>query len=355
MDLSNRLSISYYKTIATLNESHKIYLVQHQSTNKIYVKKVLDVYNKNVFETLRNNHIPGTPQIIDIYEENNQLTVIEDYISGRSLEEIMKTTSLNISSVYKYTLQLCGILEKLHSLKPSIIHRDIKPSNIIVTECDNIILLDFNAAKYHNDACESDTILLGTQGYAAPEQYGFGSSSPKTDIYALGIVLKELTKNITSVPSELSALINKCIQMNPDDRFANVTELKNTLLHIINPQSKTNASPKRKLSLAPPGFRTLTPWKMIFSFFTYLFLIYLSFTMEVENVFGMQLWIERIFCFIMYMLIILICNNYLNVQSYFPLCCHQNKFIKILGVAILVIAAIFIDLTIMSIIIITFF
>ena len=53
MDLSNRLSISYYKTIATLNESHKIYLVQHQSTNKIYVKKVLDVYNKNVFETLR--------------------------------------------------------------------------------------------------------------------------------------------------------------------------------------------------------------------------------------------------------------------------------------------------------------
>ena len=187
MDYSHRLSVSYYKTIATLNESHKIYLVQHQKTNKIYVKKILDVYNKDIYLYLSQNHICGIPQIIDLYEDEykNQLTVIENYVSGYSLEDKMNTSDLNIDSIYQYMLELCSILEKLHSYQPPIIHRDIKPSNVIITEHNHVILLDFNAAKYFTDSSANDTVLLGTKGYAAPEQYGFGSSTPRTDIYAL--------------------------------------------------------------------------------------------------------------------------------------------------------------------------
>lgn len=183
MDLNHRLAVSYYKTIAGINEQHNVYLVQHSEAGHICIKKILDVYNSNIYEYLYNNHIQGTPRIIDYYEDNNRLIVIEEYISGCSLQDKINNSTLTINDITTYVTDLCNILEKLHSVNPSIIHRDIKPSNIIITEYNHAVLLDFNAAKYFSPTANEDTTLLGTQGYAAPEQYGFGSSSPKTDIY----------------------------------------------------------------------------------------------------------------------------------------------------------------------------
>lgn len=70
MDYQNRLAMSYYKTIATLNDSHKIYLVQHQENHKIYVKKILDIYNREVYDFLFHNPICGIPQIVEMFEKN---------------------------------------------------------------------------------------------------------------------------------------------------------------------------------------------------------------------------------------------------------------------------------------------
>ncbi len=167
MDYSKRLAISYYKVIATLNEPHKVFLVQHQLTKKIYIKKVLNVYNKDIFQVLSQSPVSGTPQIIDLYEEENQLTVIESFVSGCSLQEKIDASDLSMNYIYQYMMELCNILEKLHSFQPPIIHRDIKPSNIIITEHNHVVLLDFNAAKYFTDSNSNDTVLLGTQGYAA--------------------------------------------------------------------------------------------------------------------------------------------------------------------------------------------
>lgn len=80
----------------------------------------------------------------------------------------------------------------MHSYYLPIIHRDIKPSNVIVTNDGIVKLLDMNAAKYYKGNAEEDTHLIGTVGYAAPEQYGFGESSVQTDIYALGVLLNYL-------------------------------------------------------------------------------------------------------------------------------------------------------------------
>lgn len=127
---------------------------------------------------------------------------------------------------------LCNILEALHSMTPPIIHRDIKPSNIIITSYNYAMLLDFNAAKQFSGQNESDTVLIGTPGYAAPEQYGFGSSSPKTDIYSLGIVLREMLGSITPVPDiapilhRLNLIAERCTQMTPAARYQSVVELK---------------------------------------------------------------------------------------------------------------------------------
>ena len=93
MDLDQRLAISYYKPIAAINEPHHVYLVQHQETKKIAIKKVLDVYNLAVYAELYRNPVAGTPRIINYYEEAGQLTVIEEYISGtRSATQIYRRT-----------------------------------------------------------------------------------------------------------------------------------------------------------------------------------------------------------------------------------------------------------------------
>lgn len=125
LDLTNRLAVSYYQVIAVLNEEHHIYLVQHQETHKIYVKKILDVYNIDIYRQLHTSPVTGIPRIIDYCEENNQLIVIEEFISGDSLEDKLNCSSLTLEDILHYMFDLCDILEQLHSREPAIIHRDI--------------------------------------------------------------------------------------------------------------------------------------------------------------------------------------------------------------------------------------
>ena len=230
MDLDQRLAISYYKPIAAINEPHHVYLVQHQETKKIAIKKVLDVYNLAVYAELYRNPVAGTPRIINYYEDAGKLTVIEEYISGTSLQDKISHADIAPNDMLQYMLDLCAILEQLHLHNPAIIHRDVKPSNVIITSYNRAVLLDFNAAKYHTAAKDSDTILLGTQGYAAPEQYGFGQSSQQTDIYSMGILLKEMAEASHCQNPYIDAVTAKCTQMNPAERYQSIGELRQALL-----------------------------------------------------------------------------------------------------------------------------
>ena len=328
MDISGRLAISYYKTIATLNKEHNIFLVQHRDTNKIYVKKILDIYNIDIYHNLMSTSIPGIPQIVEIYEEEGQLTIIENYISGTTLAQKMEEASLSPHDLWHYTLELCQILEKLHTFTPPMVHRDIKPSNIIITEYNHVVLLDFNAAKYYTPSAERDTILLGTPGYAAPEQYGFGSSSPQTDIYSLGILLNEMAASINFTSEELLEITNRCVQLNPGNRLSCISELRTAVEDILcsRPEKK-----QKSFSVKPyllPGFRGLTPWKMLIAVPGYFLLFDVCLNVELENRTGIVLWGNRIFFLIMLLSIIFICFNYLDVRRYFPMCKHPNKYIR---------------------------
>lgn len=355
MDLNHRLALSYYKTIAGINEQHNVYLVQHSETGHICIKKILDVYNSNIYEYLYNNHIQGTPRIIDYYEDNNRLIVIEEYISGCSLQDKINNSTLTINDITTYVTDLCNILEKLHSVNPSIIHRDIKPSNIIITEYNHAVLLDFNAAKYFSPTANEDTTLLGTQGYAAPEQYGFGSSSPKTDIYALGIVLKEMVKSTStdSFTGSFNTIIDKCTRINASERYNSVSELKNDLYRYCSDSHKTIF---HNLSVyLPPGYRTHTPWKMFISTFFYILIIWISMTLEVKNTNDANLWIQRIFLLIMFFSTVFGCFNYMNIHRYIPLCTHRNRLVRYAGIALLNVCVITFLFLIMAIILTTCF
>ena len=336
MDYSEQLAISYYKTIATLNKEHKIYLVQHLQSHKIYVKKILDVYNKNIYKALFQKHIIGTPNIIEIFEDNNQLIVIESYISGLSLQDIIdNTSSIDINYLYNYAIELCSIVDMLHSFNPPIIHRDIKPSNIIITEYNHVVLLDFNAAKYYNSSATNDTTLIGTHGYAAPEQYGFGSSTPKTDIYSIGVLLKELASALPAIPSHLNNIITKCMQINPNDRFDSVSDLINVLQHYSKHNIKLPQKPFSIKSLLPPGYRTFTFWKMAVATPMYIFIFWTGLSLNSDQISMGALWIERIFFLLMMLSVIFGCFNYLDIQQFLPLCKHRLKVVRYIGIFIL--------------------
>lgn len=349
MDINRKLAISYYKTITAINESHGVFLVQHQESQKIYVKKILDVYNINIYKCLYDSPISGTPKIIDYYEEDGKLTIIEEFISGCSLQEIIQSKKLSIDDITSYALDICNVLSQLHSMSPAVVHRDIKPSNVIITSYNRSILLDFNAAKYYSSSSTEDTVLLGTQGYAAPEQYGFGASTPQTDIYSLGIMLKEMLASANIISSKYDSIVKKCTQINPKERYKNVKELV-AVLPSNQDENTSSESFKKPAGFIPPGFRSKKPWNMLISSAYYLFFFWLCLTLQIKNLSGIALWVERIFVLAMFLFIPFGCFNYRDVQKFMPLCKSKNRFIRYLGIALLDITVIFTLLIILFII-----
>lgn len=371
MSLETRLELSYYQETASINESHKVFLVQHRETKKFFVKKVLTKYNLSVYRALQDNPIPGLPQIYLLHEEDGTLTVIEEYVSGYTLEEIMINRGpINEREICGYMSGLCDILAEMHSRTPAIIHRDIKPSNVMITANSRVILLDFNAAR-ENIVKEEDTELLGTKGYAAPEQYGFGSSSPRTDIYALGMLMNSLLwgdfhRDI--YPSAtLGPVIQKCIQINPDDRYSDVLKLKEALPHFKrqpvifakdspdylsensakgNPDYRPEEIAKKKYY--PPGFRTGKTWKMIVASLVYIglaaFCIFPRQDMDAREslIIG--------FAVFLYSLLFIACMfNYADIRKIIPFSGSSKKIFRAFGTILFLVLAIFIDVILIGV------
>ena len=197
MNASEAYILSSYKEIAVLNAEHGVTLVQDTTSGIVYVKKILTIYNAEVYRTLKNHPVPGIPEIIEMVEEDDRLIVIEEYIGGQTLRAILDNGNLfPEEEAVRIVEQVCVIVNDLHSADPPIIHRDIKPSNIICTPDGSIRLLDMNAARKVVTGKSEDTQLIGTVGYAAPEQFGFGASTVQTDIYAIGVLLCELMTGV---------------------------------------------------------------------------------------------------------------------------------------------------------------
>lgn len=358
MDISHRLSISYYKVITPINESHKVYLVRHQESGRFYVKKILDVYSADVYRDLQEHPIPGLPRIIDSCEDNGSLIIIEEFISGLTLRDKIDFTStkpcdfetinicdvLTIEQIGHYMINLCEILERLHSHNPPLVHRDLKPSNIIITSCDNVVLLDFNAARFYTgiDGRESDTKLLGTKGYAAPEQYGFGESSPQTDIFSVGKIIQECVNALTSQNSGsensslkenvFSDVIQRCTQMDPSRRYPSARALKEALLNCLGKSSRSDIQGPVINPYLPPGFRTLNPWKMIIASVVYIFIFQISLTLTIQNSSGTELWIERFLVLFLALMNVAIGSNYLNIQQFLPFHDSRSRGMQVVGV-----------------------
>ena len=334
MDIQNELRLSYYAEIGALNEEHKVMLVQHKETKQIFVKKTMLLYDKSVYEYLREHHIQGTPFIHEVISDGSALVVIEELVSGENLKRILeKSGAMPEKKVEKYALQLCEILSSLHSAEPPIIHRDIKPDNIIITPSDNVVLIDLNAAKRAgtDDSKTEDTVLLGTKGYAAPEQYGFGTSNVQADIYAVGMLINTMVHGEYSRDVKtcvLSDVIGKCIRLDPEERYRSVNELKNAIL-------KTAEGGTDVRRFLPPGFRTGNPIHMLVAVAYYLFSVMVVWDMEFKNSDRIETVIERVASFFIFMAVAFCTCDYGGIQKKIFLCRSENPILRAVGVLLL--------------------
>lgn len=232
-----------------------VYMAINEKANKTWAVKEVRKDGRMDFNTVRQGLMaeidtlkrlkhPNLPSIVDVIEDNDSFIIVMDYIEGRSLDKIIEESGAQPESyVVEWAKQLCDVFGYLHSRTPPIIYRDMKPANVMLKPDGDIMVIDFGTAKnYEIDLGE--TTGIGTIGYAAPEQYigsGLGRTDARTDIYCLGITMYHLLTNVDpcqnlisdksiravnpALSRGLDAIVQKCTQQQPADRYQSCAEL----------------------------------------------------------------------------------------------------------------------------------
>ncbi|MCD8116391.1 MAG: serine/threonine protein kinase [Oscillospiraceae bacterium] len=329
MTLEDEYTLSFYRELSPVEGRDNMWLVQHSETGRLYIKKVLALYDRAVFDFIRRERPGGVPAVEALVEEDGVLTVVEEYIAGERISELLaRQGPMKPREAVDILCQLCDIMTVFHRRQPPIVHRDIKPENLMLTRDGRLVVLDFNAAKESGGGASRDTVLIGTVGYAAPEQYGFSPSTPATDIYAAGILLGELitgTRDVKALPGRLGAVAHKCTDMEPGRRYGSMEQLKRAL---------QRAAPPRHDWL-PPGFRSGNPWKMLVAAAGYLLMLDMAVTMDMEGVAaGALLPIARVGWGLMELAMVLTVFNYRNIWDRLPLTRNRRLWVRLLGAAL---------------------
>ncbi len=222
---------SYIKTeytkikVLKQTERSNVYLAKDTSEQIVVVKSVRTTGLP--YKKLKEINHPLWPRILFTAEEDGVTWIVEEYVSGNTLaEEIEIGKRFSASEVKSIMLELLDGMIAFH--KSVIVHRDIKPSNIILQSKTHVRLIDFEVAREYRETNSTDTQTFGTTGYAPPEQYGFAQTDERSDIYALGVTMGEIWDN--NRDSRLKKILDKCVELNPKDRYQSAEELKNALL-----------------------------------------------------------------------------------------------------------------------------
>lgn len=231
-----------------------------------------DLYQ--TLERVENDHVAALHKPILL---ENQFFAVWDYVPGVTLKEFLKEKGpLKEEQVLAFSLELCDGLQALHKL--GVVHRDINPNNIIVTPEGHLVIIDFGISRLRKAGLSTDTEFLGTAGFAAPEQYGFSQTGPRADVYALGVVMNYMLT--LQFPTEkqakgsLKKIINKCIQMDENNRYTSVAKLKEAL---------TQVSRRTRLANYIPGFRKGVWWHSVIAILYYLWVAFLFFCVAVSD------------------------------------------------------------------------
>ena len=216
-----------YTQVRLLKESRRgsVRLIRHRNSGKQFILRRFSG-NGEVYQKLLGCSCPNLPLVMEAAEQDGENLVIEEFIEGDNLGFLLEGALFTPRETRDIVKQLCRALWVLHSM--AAVHRDIKPENVILRGPD-AVLIDFDAARLHKPGAETDTQVLGTTGFAAPEQYGLSQSDTRTDIYSLGVLINVmLTGEYPSkrlAEGHMGRVVQHCTQVNPRKRYKNVLHL----------------------------------------------------------------------------------------------------------------------------------
>ena len=255
--IGNDIIDSKYEILKLLNTggmNSAIYLALDKKLNRQWaIKKVRKSSSQTTSmlmaeaSIMKNLDHPMLPRIVGIEEDPKFFYIIMDFVQGENLKTVVSSSGPQAQdTVVSWGVKLCDVLTYLHG--KGIVYRDMKPANIMLSPDGNIKLIDFGIAREYKENASEDTTALGTEGYAAPEQYeGKGQTDARTDVYGMGITLFQLLtgvnpssyqENIFSIrlqnpnlSSGLDKIILKCTNKDPKKRYQSTEELKKALLN----------------------------------------------------------------------------------------------------------------------------
>lgn len=226
-----------------------VYLAEHERLHTKWAVKEVHKQQGVKFDFLAESNLlkrlqhPMLPRIVDIFEDEESIYIVEDYVEGQSLEKLLEEYKrVDEATGLQWFRDLCGVLIYLHEQTPNpIIYRDLKPANIMLQPDGTLKLIDFGIAREYKEESVGDTSYAGTQGYAAPEQFGAAQTDARTDIYSLGVTMYHLLtgKSPYEPPYEfvparqieptlshgIEVVLGKCVRSEPKDRYPSAREL----------------------------------------------------------------------------------------------------------------------------------
>lgn len=220
-----------YSLVSVLSDKNecKVLKLKNKEHNKYIVARSFPK-SISAYEELYSINCANLPLIYDVINLDDGQIVLEEFIEGVTIAEVMDSGKYHYMGTRKVLRSVCHALTVLH--ERGIIHRDVKPENVMIAKDGRVVLIDFNAARKISFASK-DTVIMGTVGYASPEQLGVAQSDARTDIYAVGVLLNVMITG--KHPSEKMAkgkagrIVRKCTNVNPDERYQTVEKLANIL------------------------------------------------------------------------------------------------------------------------------
>ncbi len=248
-----------YKAEDTLF-SNQLVAVKEMSHSGLDLQEMVEVTEafKSEAHMLAGLVHPSLPKIHDYFSDVGRWYLVMDFIAGETLETYLTDAHsgyLPVKEVLEIGMQLCTVLDYLHTRQPPIIFRDLKPGNVMRTPDGQLYLIDFGIARHFKPGQSKDTAAFGSAGYAAPEQYGKTQTTPRSDIYSLGATLHQLLSGDDpsqtpfqfsplklhgqTAPAGLETLIMQMLEMNAGKRPASMTEVKQELQRLAAEQTAT--------------------------------------------------------------------------------------------------------------------